>query len=114
MTAGEAATGLAWHPPQWLLEVVELVLAGALESAPADLDLPAEIAERVRRGPVVLEDAEGTPVAVLRAGPDPRPAAVHRPAAALGPPQPARRSGKRWRRCPVRAAKRRRCRWPVR
>ncbi len=48
----------SWHPPHRVLEFAELVLAGALAQLPPGLPMPPEL------GPVVLEDAEGTPVAV--------------------------------------------------
>src|SRR3954467_13186856 len=60
------------HPARRVLEAAELVTTGVLDSLPEDLpvELPAD------GGAVVLEDAEGTPVAALppggRAGP-PRP-----------------------------------------
>jgi sulfate adenylyltransferase len=47
-----------WHPPIRVLEFAELVLNGVLAQLPDGLPRPPE------RGPVVLEDAEGTPVAV--------------------------------------------------
>jgi sulfate adenylyltransferase len=46
-----------WHPPLAVLELAELVVTGALDEAPALGELAGHTA------PVVLEDAEGTPVA---------------------------------------------------
>jgi sulfate adenylyltransferase len=75
----------SWHPPAELLELAELVLSGALDVLPAPRDWPIDwpvgpatdppngspidLALEGQRvgpvGPVVLEDAEGTPVAVV-------------------------------------------------
>jgi len=52
----------SWHPPLAVLELVELVLCGALKVPPVAILPPPELGA----GRVVLEDAEGTPVAVLR------------------------------------------------
>ena len=51
---------VSWHPPQQVLELVELVLAGALPALPGSVPLPIGPGSRV-------EDAEGAPVAVLDA-----------------------------------------------
>lgn len=51
-----------WHPPRAVLEWAELVVTGALPELPAALELPAEAPDPGEAG-VVLEDAEGTPVA---------------------------------------------------
>ena len=68
----------AWHPPRRVLEVAELVLSGltggttggstAADGAlPVGLPAPPEVLQAaVRDGGVVLEDAEGIPVATLR------------------------------------------------
>jgi len=73
---------LAWHPPRTVLEVIELVLTGALPSLPAALDLAgvpdlaalASLADPAhsaplpagpRPEPLLVEDAEGAPVARL-------------------------------------------------
>jgi sulfate adenylyltransferase len=53
-----------WHPPVELLELAELVLIGALPALPVAVTVPAEVTAEAGRA-VVLEDAEGTPVAVL-------------------------------------------------
>ena len=64
MTALGSVTGLpTWHPPRAVLELAELVLSRALADAP--IDRPEEPADAEA---LVLEDAEGTPVAVLRRG----------------------------------------------
>lgn len=56
-----------WHPSHATLELIELVLAGALDALPpAALD---ELPESARGG-VLVEDAEGTPVAELLFTPD--------------------------------------------
>jgi sulfate adenylyltransferase len=63
-----AAGRPSWHPGRSGLELAELVVSGALARVPAGLELPAELvrdADGPARG-VVLEDAEGTPVAILR------------------------------------------------
>jgi sulfate adenylyltransferase len=66
MSAPGSVTGLpAWHPPHGVLELAELVLSGAISPASAPLVLPDEHAGAEA---LVLEDAEGTPVAVLRRG----------------------------------------------
>lgn len=53
-----------WHAPREALELVELAVDGAL-SSPV-LTVSAEAAEAVERdGGLVIEDAEGTPVAVM-------------------------------------------------
>ncbi len=58
-----AASGLPrWHPPAELLEFAELVLTGVLAR------LPPGLPQAPQAGPVVLEDAEGTPVAILDPG----------------------------------------------
>jgi sulfate adenylyltransferase len=56
----------SWHPPVEVLELAELVLSGALDSAPSSLPLPDLPAEVEPGRPVVLEDAQGTPVATLQ------------------------------------------------
>lgn len=62
MSALGSVTGLpAWHPPREVLEFAELVLSGVITSAP--IAFPEEHLEAEA---VVLEDAEGTPVAVVR------------------------------------------------
>jgi len=62
MTALGSVTGLpTWHPPRAVLELAELVLSGALADAPIERPEEQTDAETL-----VLEDAEGTPVAVLR------------------------------------------------
>lgn len=60
----------AWHPPRAVLELAELVVAGALPALPPDTLLaledaaPDDVRAALREGwPVDLEDAEGTPVA---------------------------------------------------
>jgi sulfate adenylyltransferase len=55
-----------WHPPVEVLELAELVLSGALD--PALMVLPPAVlpAEFEAGRPVVLEDAQGTPVASLQ------------------------------------------------
>jgi sulfate adenylyltransferase len=65
----ESVTDLpTWHPPQAILEFAELVLSGALAARSQPIEarlleaLPVEVAAGSR---VVLEDAEGTPVALL-------------------------------------------------
>jgi sulfate adenylyltransferase len=58
-----------WHPPAAVLELAELVLDGALPALPEGL-LPDGV-----DGEITVEDAEGTPVAVL--GPDRRVRSVH-------------------------------------
>ncbi|HST81362.1 MAG TPA: adenylyl-sulfate kinase [Kineosporiaceae bacterium] len=64
MSALGSVTGLpTWHPPREVLEIAELVLSGAIEAVPAPIAVPEEHA--AAEG-LVLEDAEGTPVAVLR------------------------------------------------
>jgi sulfate adenylyltransferase len=64
MSALGSVTGLpTWHPPRAVLELAELVLSGAIEPAAARIAFPDEQAEAEA---LVLEDAEGTPVAVLR------------------------------------------------
>jgi sulfate adenylyltransferase len=56
---GPAAPPLpVWHPPHATLELIEMVVAGALAEPPAGL-LPS--------GAATVEDAEGTPVAALAA-----------------------------------------------
>jgi sulfate adenylyltransferase len=59
-----------WHPPRDVLEAAELVVIGALPELPEAPPVPAEILDRVGAEPgvdgVLLEDAEGTPVATLR------------------------------------------------
>jgi sulfate adenylyltransferase len=53
-----------WHPPLPVLEFAELVLTGVLPAMPPGLpEPPGSLAGSPAR-PVVLEDAEGTPVAV--------------------------------------------------
>ncbi|MFI7588654.1 adenylyl-sulfate kinase [Spongisporangium articulatum] len=54
---------VTWHPPRAVLELAELVLTGVLPELPAPIELPDEAAGAAE---VVLEDAEGTPVAVYR------------------------------------------------
>ncbi len=55
------------HPDDRLLQLVELVLLGAVAELPAQA-LDGEVAQALsEQGEVVLEDAEGTPVALLRA-----------------------------------------------
>jgi sulfate adenylyltransferase len=51
-----------WHPPLDVLEIAELVLAGALPAPPGPLAVPEELRDAAQ---LVLEDAEGTPVARL-------------------------------------------------
>src|SRR5450755_4235298 len=68
-----AVGGTSWHPPAEVLELAELVLDGALPGLPELSPLLAagvsEFAEglalAVAGGELGLEDAEGTPVAVL-------------------------------------------------
>jgi sulfate adenylyltransferase len=55
-----------WHPPLAELELVELVLGGALSELPRPLAVPAEtVGPAGEAGGVLVEDAEGTPVAAL-------------------------------------------------
>jgi sulfate adenylyltransferase len=63
------ADGLpTWHPPREVLELAELLLSGALAELPAPVRPPHELVEQARdAGGLVLEDAEGTPVATLTA-----------------------------------------------
>lgn len=74
-------TATSWHPPRALLEIVELVLDGALPPLPDVLGLLgiAEFAELARRAdptgpdlppepPFTIEDGEGTPVARVEPG----------------------------------------------
>jgi len=64
MPALGSVTGLpTWHPPREVLEFAELVLSGAIGSAAAPITFPEEHHEAEA---LVLEDAEGTPVAVVR------------------------------------------------
>jgi sulfate adenylyltransferase len=64
MSALGSVTGLpTWHPPRDVLEVAELVLSGAIATVPAPIAVPDEHLETEA---LVLEDAEGTPVAVMR------------------------------------------------
>ncbi len=64
MSALGPATGLpAWHPPRAVLEYAELMLSGAITAVPVPIPVPEEHLEAEA---LVLEDAEGTPVAVLR------------------------------------------------
>ena len=48
-----------------MLEIAELVLSGALEVAPVPIETPPGDPELARAPVVVLEDTEGTPVAIL-------------------------------------------------
>jgi sulfate adenylyltransferase len=49
-----------------VLEIAELVLTGALTVAPAVVEVPEQVAERLAAGETIeIEDAEGTPVAGL-------------------------------------------------
>lgn len=61
------ADGLpTWHPPREVLELVELVLCGVLPELPVPVRPPEPLAEQARQaGGLVLEDAEGTPVATV-------------------------------------------------
>lgn len=52
-----------WHPEAELLELAELVLAGALDAAAARFPVPVEVLGDGRS--IAIEDAEGTPVALL-------------------------------------------------
>jgi len=52
----------SWHPPRAVLELVELVLTGAVGELPT-----AVVAQAPAERPLTIEDAEGTPVAVLAA-----------------------------------------------
>ncbi|MFN8076735.1 MAG: adenylyl-sulfate kinase [Kineosporiaceae bacterium] len=55
----------AWHPPAAVLDLAELVVSGALAAMPRGLTPPEEVRARAEaRGGLVLEDAEGTPVAL--------------------------------------------------
>ena len=64
MSALGSVTGLpSWHPPRDVLEFAELVLSGAIASGAAPIAFPEEHSDAQA---LVLEDAEGTPVAVLR------------------------------------------------
>jgi sulfate adenylyltransferase len=85
----------AWHPPRAILELAELVLTGALPALPAPLDIPDDVfpddvAPEAREvSDVVLEDAEGTPVATVHPGStavEPLKAFTH------GPVRPARKT----------------------
>lgn len=59
----------SWHPPRETLELAELVLTGVLPESPILIRPPAGLAEPARAvGGLALEDAEGTPVAVLSGG----------------------------------------------
>ncbi|HET9657287.1 MAG TPA: hypothetical protein VFP72_18185, partial [Kineosporiaceae bacterium] len=60
----------SWHPSREVLEFAELVLARALPHVPVPLDVPPDLAAAARSaGGLVLEDAEGTPVATLTGDP---------------------------------------------
>jgi sulfate adenylyltransferase len=65
--AGSVPAG--WHPPRRVLELAELILAGFCPQdagLPVGLPAPPEVAEAaLRGGALVLEDAEGIPVAAL-------------------------------------------------
>src|SRR5690349_3972966 len=66
MSALGSVTGLpTWHPPREVLEIAELVLSGAITALSAPIRVPDE---HLQADALVLEDAEGTPVAVLRRG----------------------------------------------
>jgi sulfate adenylyltransferase len=64
MSALGSVAGLpVWHPPHEVLEFAELVLSGAIAPTAAPIAFPEE---HLAEAALVLEDAEGTPVAVLR------------------------------------------------
>jgi sulfate adenylyltransferase len=77
-----------WHPPLDVLEIAELVVTGALEAEPGLIEPPDDLAAAPA---IVVEDAEGTPVARLE-----RPAGA---APSLSPLRPFTHG-------PVRAARR--------
>lgn len=82
---GVLAAHPAWHPPQPVLESAELVVGGALSALPRGLTPPPDVAEAaVAGGGLVLEDAEGTPVALVA------PAALDAHGAVTGPVQALR------------------------
>ena len=60
---GSVAHLPSWHPPSEVLEFAELVLSGVLDAAPIAIPVPPEVIGVGHE--VVIEDAEGTPVAVL-------------------------------------------------
>lgn len=65
-TGTDPITPPSWHPGQEVLECVELVVVGALSGLPDGLEVPPEIvAAAGAPAGVQLEDAEGTPVALL-------------------------------------------------
>jgi sulfate adenylyltransferase len=89
MSALGSVTDLpTWHPPREVLEIAELVLSGAIPAVPAPIAVPEEHSSAER---LVLADAEGTPVAVLRRSG--RPAARFEPLRAFthGPVRSGRR-----------------------
>jgi sulfate adenylyltransferase len=55
----------AWHPPRDVLEIVELAVEGAVPGPVLTVDEAAAVAV-ARDGALVIEDAEGTPVALLQ------------------------------------------------
>lgn len=56
-----------WHPPRAVLELAELVIDGVFDELPVRLTVPEDLSAAARSaGGLVIEDAEGTPVAVLR------------------------------------------------
>ncbi len=59
---------VSWHPPAGVLEVLELVLTGALSALPALAQPPPELVAAGAPGGLVVRDAEGTPVAVFAGG----------------------------------------------
>lgn len=67
---------LSWHPPRAVLELTELVVTGVLDGYPVPVVPPHPPAG----APLVLEDAEGTPVATLVDGrPEPARPFTHGP-----------------------------------
>jgi hypothetical protein len=70
-TASAEPAPEAWHPPVAALELLELLLLGALPEPPAELlaAFPADLAGQGDLG-LLVEDAEGTPVARILAALD--------------------------------------------
>jgi sulfate adenylyltransferase len=67
---------LSWHPPRAVLELTELVVTGVLDRYPVPVVPPGA----PDSAPVVLQDAEGTPVATLVDGrPEPAQPFSHGP-----------------------------------
>jgi sulfate adenylyltransferase len=71
---------LSWHPPRAVLELTELVVTGVLDGYPVPVVPPGAPDGAPAGAPVVLQDAEGTPVATLVDGrPEPAQPFTHGP-----------------------------------